>query len=257
MRSFRALNHYYLSAVLISLLGLGFLYVQSANALEKGRYSESEKVGFAFHKLGRFDPDFEAWIRNSDRYDGATMRGKAALLQDDYYRLEAGYINFLPDVDLISLNMEAHVEASNFFQRSQMDDDTVTSIKINLLDLPENYFPFQVGEYWIAVVIKDFEKVTNMSFKKDEYRQFVEKFKLAQNAYQLKQKVTIDLKLRPVSVDTTEPIMLDGFEMWLMLAEIADMQLWRDVNGTREYLWHHTAPWYVSDEHRQLLRLKQ
>jgi len=238
---------------LIAALALVLFAPSQGTALESGRYTESEKVGFAFHKLGKFPPKYEAWINEMERYQKARPAEKAELVHKERYRLESGFLNYIPDVDLTSISIEATIESSNYFQQSQVEGVT-TDVTIRLVNLPENYFPFMIGGTWIAIVIKDFDLLNEKKFNAEEYKKFAQQLGLTA-AYQLSQRVFIDLKLRPVSVDVTAPIMLDGIEMWLMLAEIGEMTVWSTAARDRQHLWSYNAPWYVSQNQKDLLLL--
>lgn len=246
-----------LSPVLVIILFLAaFAGFTPLNAhAQELRVTESEKVGFAFHKLGNFDPKFETWIKQSKAYEKATPVEKTDLLQKDIFRLRNGYYRYMPDVDLIALDLEAQIYSSRYFSQN-LDDDSVAKVRIKLKGMPNNYIPVQVGEYWIAIVLKDFDLESQISFNSTEYSEFVETFGLARKAYQSSQDIGIDILLRPVSVDTTTPIELDGLEMWLMLAETAELRLWRDLgrNG-KDYFYDYAADWYVPESQRDLLRL--
>lgn len=222
-------------------------------ALPSGRYSESEKVGFAFHKLAKFDPDYKKWVTNMDSYMAAKPTDKVAMMQKETARLQNGYFNFMPDDDLVSLTIDARLRASSYFGASQRAG-TITNVTMELVDLPQNYFPFYIGGIWIAVVIKDFDSYTQFTFSPEEYSEFSKKVGL-DSGYQLVQKVKVDLLLRPISVDTTSPVMLDGLEMWLMLAEVGEITVWRPMGQERFLIWGHNAPWFTSDSQKELLRL--
>lgn len=223
-------------------------------ALENGRYTESEKVGFAFHKLAGFDPHYEQWIKDMEKYVDAHPADKLELLQKERYRLESGFLGYIPDVDLVSLDIQAVVKSSNYFAQSQKEG-VQTDVTIELVELPENYFPFYIGGMWIALVIKDFDTLLRQrTFTAEEYQTLAKLLGLT-GAYQLTQKVNIDLHLRPLSVDTSSPLTLDGLEMWLMLVEIGEMTVWRKINNNKQVLWTYTAPWYISDSQKELLML--
>lgn len=224
-------------------------------ALEVGRYSESEKVGFAFGKLANSVPDFESWIVGTEKYQEALPADKIEMLKKERARLENGFFNYFPDGDLVSVEIDALIRASNYFAQSQKTGE-LTDITIEMTDLPENYFPFQIGGIWIALVIKDYDLFTRRIMTAEEYRDFAKTLGLA-GPYQLAQKVGIDFKLRPVSVDISAPLMLDGLEMWLMLAEVGEMTVWRQLNRDKQLLWAYNAPWYVSEDHKELLMLYQ
>ena len=239
---------------LTGLLLVACLLFSPARALEKDRYTESEKVGFAFFNLIKAEPDFESWIRETQKYKDAKPSKKVQMLTDDLRRLETGFISYYPDEDLISVEAKARVEASEYFHASQREG-TVTHVKIKLPDMPQGYFPFQIGDMWIALIIEDFEKMTNYDFNPEQYKEFATKLRFDRYSNQFAMNVNVDFKFMPVSADGEGPIEMDGINMWLMLGEMVEMRLWVEYYGEKKYLWEYRADWYIPEEHQQLLDL--
>lgn len=244
----------FLAALAIVIFALSSLFPRMAAALEEGLYTETEKVGFAFHTLARLNPDFKMWVRSTERYQKAFPIDRAEMLHNDTYRLQNGFSAYQPDIDLIMLSFEAGVQASKSFKESQKAGIT-TKVSIKFSDLPENYFPFPIGDMWIAIVIKDWDKIINMTMDGDQYKEFSQAMKLDVRTNRRSRDVHISLKIRPLSVDTSTPLTLDGIDMWLMLAEIGEITMWHENYERREYLWSYASPWYVSKGQKELLEL--
>ncbi len=226
----------------------------TVHAFDMSRYSESEKVGFAFHYMAGFDPHYEDWITDSDKYKDAKPIDKVELLQHDKWRLMNGFANYMPDRNLIRVGVEGVVHTSSYYlERRKVAP--LKDIEINLRELPENYFPFYIGGIWIALVIKDYDLLTKFILNNDEYEEFEKKLGLSRKVYELSKKVNVDFRLRPVAVDTNAPLTLDGLEMWLMMVEVAEMDIWRARGDERISVWRYQAPWYIADKHREFLSL--
>lgn len=236
------------------VFSFAFLWSFSSEALTGERYSELEKIGFAFHGLAKFDPDFELWIKDNDQYKDAFPIEKIEMMQEEKVRLRNGYINYYPDSDLISLKVDAMARSSNYFVDSQ-EKGKVTIVDVSLTEFPENYFPFKIGDIWVAVVIKDFDKLTSITFTKDEYSKFAEKVGFKQREHKTLQEVRLDLKLRPISVDMSSPVQLNGVEMWLMMVDVAEMVMWKSYFRDDDMLFAYQAPWYMASEQKDLFHL--
>ena len=237
-----------------ALLGLTVFCAAGTQAQEGVRYTETEKIGFAFHKLAGFDPDFESWIYNSETYKNAAPAEKVNYLRNEVYRLQNGYYNYMPDQDLISLELPGKIYSLKGFKAAK--DAVPTNIKISFDDIQDNYLAFPVGDLWVAIVIKDLEKMTNLALNAEDYAGFATALS-PQNVYIKNYDVRIVVKLRPLSVDTNAPIEMGGLEMWLMLAEIGSMDVEIEARDGMRHLWDYNAPWYVSDRQQEWLLLYQ
>jgi hypothetical protein len=43
--------------------------------------------------------------------------------------------------------------------------------------------------------------------------------------------------------------------MWLMLAEVVQMEVWRKSGYEKEYIWEYKVPWYITQEEKELMGL--
>lgn len=226
----------------------------AAHAQKKESYSDLERAGFAFHKMSGFKPDFKTWILQSEQYNKATPVKKVELLQSDLYRLQNGYYNYMPDTDLITLTLPLLMEIPT------MEDVEGTGsyarVHINFKDLPENYLPMKIGDLWVAVVIEDFGRIAGISLGADQYAEIARRIR--HNKARKSEKpvqTTVEIQLRPLSVDTSAPMVLDDTEMWLMLTEMGTAKL-SIASPKGDYkLWEYIAPWYASAEEKDLIKL--
>lgn len=219
------------------------------------QFSDTEKVGFAFYQFANAEPDFDSWVENTEEYRKAKPVDKQKLMQTETQRLRNAFYHYIPDQDLIKFSVRAKVTVSNYYHRSQMEG-VKTDVKITLEDIPENYFPFQLGDMWIAVVAQDLEKFLDQTMTGPQYREFAKKIGFDKRIYALQEVLNIEFRLRPLSADGDEPIMLADIPMWLMLAEIGSMEAWMNVgNNQRQYVMEHFADWYIPEEQSKLMDL--
>ena len=81
------------------ILGLAAQSAPVQALIDESRYTEEEKVAFAFHKLGRIPPDFEAWIKSADEYQVGSPHQRLDMLKSGFQRLEVSPLH-RPGFDL-------------------------------------------------------------------------------------------------------------------------------------------------------------
>ena len=228
----------------------------SAHAYLRGNeYTEEEKIGFAFYKLGNIKPNFDSWVEHTDAYSNAPANQKNQFLQNETSRLEQGYHNYQPDEDLIVINAPVKITTADFsspdpaYSKQGIQKQSVISI----VGTPPAYLPFKIVNTWVAVIPQDYSNFTNLLLTTEQFiklRDIVsEKVKLKDLDFQGE----IELILRPAKVDARKPINMDGKKMWLMGAEIASMTIW--TQKKEKIIWEYSAPWYVTGHSMQLLNL--
>lgn len=241
-----------LAALLLAVVILG----HPAHALlDRNSFSETEKVGFAFHFLSGIKPDFEAWIKKTGRYKNARTIDKQQILSDDTYRLQNGYHKYHPDEDLIHIEAPAQIRFRDYSGRALYNEAGEQRTKHVIITIPginSGAIPFELDKLWVAVVAKDYDFFVNLYLTEKEYQKFIND--LGYNAvYYSHLAAVIDIFLRPVSIDMRAPVLVDDQEMWLMLAEIGSFTIWQRDHG--KMAWEINAPWFVSDVSRDLLDL--
>ena len=220
-------------------------------------YNENEKIGFAFYTLSGMKPDFFTWAQHTEKYRNAGPTGKIQIANNDAYRLQNGYVNYNIEEDLIKLEFDnTNIKGEPFYVESRHHDNN-TSVFVSLPDYPDGYFPFEVSDKWVALIIKDFDLLKEIIMDNDEYKKFTKAAGHNHINHSFEKKVNMTLTLKPISVDTAEPMVLEDMEMWLMLAEIGEMELWYldRHTGREQHLWSYNAPWYVAEERQELLDL--
>jgi hypothetical protein len=216
--------------------------------LNEGQFSEREKVGFAFYKLAQLPPDFKNWIQADAPADQA---GKA-LTQDQVERLENGFSLYSPDEDMIQVETPATIlfptltaeQAKPGFQGQK-------PIVISLGNMQMLYFPYQIGsDFWVAIVPSNEEQFHTLMVDSATYDKMIHALRVLGEH---KGKAILKITLRPDHVDAQKPMMLGKQYMWLMMASVADYQIWDGKNTMP--LWTYSAPWYVSNDSHDLLDL--
>jgi hypothetical protein len=221
------------------------------------KYNETEKGLFAFYTLLGSTPDFRTHIKRTQRYLDATPTDKVDFLREESKRLNAGYISYMADHDLLEFILPVTIQTSNYYQFSQKEG-VETTVDISFDGLPEDYIPMIVGDYNIAIIPKDLLEKTYLTMDRDQYRKFAAPSGLAAHVYTRRVHAMAALKIRPLSIDKSGPVpMPDGTNMWLMLAEIGKLEVYEQKDGSpeRKIMLETDADWFISDTERTLLNL--
>jgi hypothetical protein len=232
--------------------------------LDKTRYTDTELVGYAFSKLGKVPPDYQAWINNMEVYRKSSPLQRQDMDRLVRQRLEEGYYNYSPDDDLIHILADVTVtwNSKDFDGSATPADEGAAeenkTFKITFgaamgRDKTAPYFPYLVGKLWIAVIPKDIGAFLNLSLPPAQARDFLKKAGVGAGAGSM--DAIIDLKLRPLSANANEPLEIDDTVYWLMLSDIANLTLWNE--GRDGMIWSYDAPWFESGDKKAMIDLKQ
>src|SRR4051812_8097314 len=71
--------------------------------LDPSKYSDTERVGFAFSKLGNVPPDYNAWIDNMEVYKNAPPIDRQPFHDKTVQRLQEGFYNYTSEDDMIRI----------------------------------------------------------------------------------------------------------------------------------------------------------
>lgn len=212
---------FYLAFLLAGLLAAPFCF-----AFEAGRYTETEKAGLAFYKLGGFKPDFDSWVKQRQSFSeiiSPVTRGE--LLRAERARLEEGLRSYDPERGAI--NIRTPVKMS-------LIKDKKLHIKIeSFLKGGDLYFPFPVGRLWVTILPIDIEKYQTVPVAPFAYENI-------QGAEGAEQTGLLKMTLEPVFVNTEQPVETEGIETWLMSAKIQRMEIWKEEG--RFLLWEYIPP---------------
>ena len=117
--------------------------------------------------------------------------------------------------------------------------------RVNLVDQKAAYFPLEVGEMWIALIPKDFEQMLNLSLTPEEFNVFKRDISAA-GMNKGNESVSLVLTLMPIKADTKAPLNVDGFNLWMLMADVTGYELWpkegkslawyMDVTGNDKYI---------------------
>lgn len=229
--------------VLVSVAWVGF-YPSESLAKKKEVYDPvTERVAFAFYKLGGRMPDFKTWVEKKPDYQDVRSSDREAYLRNEVLGLRQKFAAYDPEVDLIPVRIMADVGVEEIVstgydpnepQRFQM---TVSAGAGGVL-----YFPYEINGQYIAVIANNLEAVLTREVDAELFEEL--KRGMSYSERDKTASAVLDFLLRPISVDMKHPMMLDGKSQWLMMAEIATFSAKTPDEG--DLIWEYRAPWYFS-----------
>jgi hypothetical protein len=241
---------------LISLLMFcAFFSVNIALAFDNSKYTQTEKVGFAFYKLGEIKPDFETWVKLSKTYQkvaGPVNRHK--ILQKEQARLQRGFYSYFPEFGNIEIKTPVTIKGMPKYLLDEMtaEDEFFVNVTTRFGN-QDLYFPFQVADQWVTLLPNNTKDFSRIVVTEEIYKLLSGEGVFTDKAHP--KTGFLKIVLQPSKVDTSSPSVLDGVQTWLMQGEIGSMSLWYKKNRTDNLLWEHTAPWYVSEKEHELKHL--
>jgi len=212
-------------------------------------YSEIEKIGFAFHRLGQTKPDFSNWVKTEDQYKKLNPDVKPLWLEQEISRLEQGFYNFRPREDAIEF--EAKIKISAMPHKDMAGtDERYFLISLDAGDSDLFYFPFLIGEAWIALIPQGMDGFDKIPIGKERYNRLSQELFIGASATTTG---ILRTTLIPTSVDTNATFNIGGIDMWLMSAKVVDLTISSNEGNT--LLWARTASGYHSKIQRELMNL--
>lgn len=186
-------------------------------------YSTGEIVAFAFHHLVGTMPDFNSWVHQTPSYKELRPADKAAYVLDEVERLRQGFYGFYPQEDQISIKVPVRVKI-------RVERDRSGIMELVFPGAPGNYFPFPMGEMWIAVAFGYDAEPLAFPLTAGEVDKFANYMQSHPN-----DSYIANIELQPLAADGREPFDLGEVFGWLMITEVVSVVI-HNEEGTVE-LW--------------------
>ena len=228
---------------LIVIIGL-FSSIQTS--LAEMTVSDAEKAVFAYLKLTDQEPNFEAWIKNSQKYLDATKARKVKILEEDRERLDWGFGTFDVTKDFITIKAPIRLTTT-------LREDGTRMVYTRFVDDRHNetpYFPFSFGKDSIAFIIQGLESYAAIALKPEEIP------KIKQYFYNsAPYEAEMEMRIRPISADAEKKLLIDYKDQWLMLGDIAYLKInyYDEFKLQNINVWDYNAPWYLDESQKALL----
>ncbi len=233
--------------ITLILVGLGFLCLSYLEAFAQKRVSASsaEEVALAFYRTGKIRPNFESWIKKREPYSKTAVARRPKVYTQELERLKISYNSFNPEEDILVVRTLSNVKLS---EKKDEKENITYHAKAQFIAAPDvTYFPYDFLGERIALFPYDLDDMLNREISKQQHQYIDKKIKPRD---QLK---TI-IRMRPYEADFTQPHKIDGLDQWAFKTKIASIEFW---NSENTLIWEYTAPWYISDQTKNLRQLFQ
>ena len=228
-------------------VGLGFLCLSNLEASAQKRVSASstEEVALAFYRTGEIRPNFESWIKKREPYSKTAVARRPKVYTQELERLKIAYNSFNPAKDILIVRTLSNVRLS---ETQDKEANTIYHAKAQFIAVPDAaYFPYDFLGERIVLFPYDLNDMLNREISKQQYQHIDQKT----NA---RDELKTIIRMRPYEADFTQPHKIDGLDQWVFKTKIASIEFW---NFENELIWEYTAPWYISDQTKNLRQLFQ
>ena len=227
---------------------------ERALAFNTESYSMPEQVAFAYFKLSGYkNPNFDKLVKTSEQYQKTPQAYKQTKLIEEKNRLYQGFTNYYPEFGRIELQTEVIIRGLTTLELQDAHDEGKYYIKLTPKTGNTLLFPVFIGDRWVAVIPSGFDAFGKLELSKSQYMEIEKKVNFTKRQ---SKPVNLKIVVQPSAVDNKAPILFGDTEMWLMLAEIGNLTIWRQgMTKKNDFIYNYTAPWYVSDGSRDLLNL--
>lgn len=217
----------------LCLILASFAYANDKREMPES--SPTHVIGFTFHKLAGTEPNYNQWV---DVYLKGKLLGYSDLARQE--RIRAARSRFVANFNNFFLEHHPEIVATLPAKLEVIPFEGKYMMNISLgADL--NFLIRETPEYAINFVVPNLEEKFKTIISVKEYNKLKDasgyKFEKPQN-------VSIALRLKPVSVDASEPLTVDGKEYWLMLMEFVTYEVWHNRG-----LYHYWD--YVTEEQKR------
>ncbi len=230
------------------LISLTAFLIHPQNTFAQAQITEDEKAIIAYLKLTDKKPDYDAWIKNTEKYKGASQYAQANILKEEKERLEWGFTSYNTEEELITIKAKIRISTA-------LVADNKRVIYTRFVDDRHNetpYFPYIYGVDSIAFIIQELENFQTLNVKPKEVP-LVKQYLHDSTPYEAE----IEMRIKPISADKKAKLLVDYKEQWLMLGEIAYLKInYYDTYKLQNInLWDYNAPWYQEETQRALFEM--
>ncbi len=215
-------------------------YAQSTND-DKETLSVEYLSGFAFFKFAKAKPDLTTWVQKSDAYMQATPHIRANMLRGEVSLLQGMFDNHVVSEHPITVKTQIFFSVPTKSQVTRaLKEKKKIAIPMKMVNDTDFLFPVQVGDMWIALIPQHLESMLDLELSEEEYSHFQRG--MEDNAMGGKVTTTLQLTLMPTAADTKEPLQINGFDLWVLLADIMSFKI-MSTDGER-MAWFMDIPGY-------------
>lgn len=215
--------------------------------------SQRERIGFAFHKLVGLTPGFETWAMNTTGYRETQRELRQAFVQEESGRLRKAWEGYDVRQEMLRFLVPAKIKFPGKPDRDQLKvEGQDIPVQVELKNFEDGFFPFLIGESWIAVIPADYGEVSAFSLTDSDFA--ILTGNLGMDPYVMQWDVRAEILVKPVKASLENPIQRKGKNLWPMIGEVASIRIWQSY--ANKVVWKvYQAPWYKSADGDDLMDL--
>lgn len=195
-----------------------------------------ERIIFTHIKLAGDQANIDTFAKLSPRVAMAQDIDKTAMALAEYNR--------------IGNSFSMHDEKKEIVVHTLVEADEYSSLQ-NMIKFDEfdatTYFQFKMYDHLVGIVPENIERFSGLSLSPKSAERF---FNILNKATTIK----VEFILTPVYSDNTDPININGEDIWLMFTRIGEFRLWSNTKEP-ELLWYYRAPWYEKKDNSDIYDL--
>lgn len=154
-----------------------FLISPVSHAQDGSDYTNVERVGFAFYKLGNVEPDFDSWVKAMPEYKQIVRpRERAEFLSKMKFRLEQGLNTYVPEFDMITITTPVILQGMTIEEINKTRNFYIKVFPDTKSNTRDFYFPVPVGKEWVALIPREIEKYQNVKVSEKKYKSSIGQF---------------------------------------------------------------------------------
>lgn len=178
----------------------------------------------------------------SDEYREATPRERVGMIRNEVPNLQRDFDHHVINDNPITIHTQVKLKFPTPTQYKTMKaaGNTVT-VKLELQKESGGYFSIPIADMWIALIPEDLDEMLNIEMPDEDYQIF--KKNIANHGVSNKEGVvSLRLDLIPTQADTTKPLVIDDYELWILMAKISAFEIW--TPDTKSMIWYKELPGY-------------
>lgn len=215
--------------------------------------SQRERIGLAFHKLVGVAPGFEGWARNTAGYRETQRELRPVYLQKESERLRKAWEEYDVRQEMLRFLVPAKIKFPGKPDRDQLKvEGRDVPVQIEIKNFEDGFFPFLIGESWIAVIPADYGDVSTFFLTDSDFA--ILTANLGMDPYVMQWDVRVEVLVKPVKASLENPLQRKGKNLWPMIGEVAHIEIWQSYAD--KVMWKtYQAPWYKSADGDDLMDL--
>ena len=201
-----------------------------------------ERAGFALYKLNEAIPNFDNWVRGTERFKRTVFRQRSTLVKQETARLKNLFQNYDIKNDPIILDLPIRLRVSP----SQDNNFSLAFKFAKNIKGDHSYVAQTFSNEDLAIIFHKPEILNTIAFTAEEFHENVRKYWYEDTNY----SATLSLELIPLTADIEDKMDIEKTPHWTLFAEIKNAEITYYDRFIRENitLWAHNTENNIENE---------